>query len=318
MSNVLVLSAGRRVSLVMGFQAAARARPGVGVFAADANPDLSAACQVADKMFRLPRVSAPEYADALLGLCRAEQIGLVVPTIDTELPVLAALRRKFDDAGVTLLVCDEGLVGTFADKRLTTGFFSARGLETAALYEREAIRYPVFVKPFDGSLSVGALLVRTPAEMTKAIIDNPRNLFCEYIDHEAHDEFTCDLYFDREGRLTCAVPRQRIEVRGGEVSKARTRKGDVEDVFFGKLARLSGARGPLTVQLFRNRETGRLIFNEVNARFGGGYPLSRHAGADFQAWLIGEYLFDEAPAVRRDWTDGALMLRYDAEVILGV
>lgn len=317
MSSVLVLSAGRRVSLVRGFQEAASARAAVRVLAADANPEFSAACHVADGAFRLPRVSSPEYAEALLALCEAEGARLVIPTIDTELAVLARLRRRFEAAGVALLVCDGGVVDIFADKRLTASYFKARGLETATLYARDDIRYPVFVKPYDGSLSAGAMLVRAPAEMTPAILDNPRNIFCEYIDHAAHTEFTCDLYYDRTGRLRSAVPRQRIEVRGGEVSKGKTVKGDVEEIFFDKLRQIDGARGPLTAQLFRNNETGRLVFNEVNARFGGGYPLARHAGADFQAWLIAEYLFGEAPGDRRDWKDGVLMLRFDAEIILG-
>lgn len=287
------------------------------MLAADAAPELSAAAQVADRSFRLPRVSAPDYADALFDLCRREGVRLVAPTIDTELRTLARLRARFEAAGVTLLACAERLIETFGDKRLTASFFRERGLETAALYARDAIRYPVFVKPFDGSLSAGAMLVRAAAEMTPAILDNPRNIFCEYIDHSEHTEFTCDLYYDRNGRLRCAVPRQRIEVRGGEVSKGRTAKGDVEEIFFDKLARIDGARGPLTVQLFRHNKTGRLVFNEVNARFGGGYPLARHAGADFQAWLIDEYFFGAAPPVRRDWKAGVLMLRYDAEVIIG-
>jgi len=315
MLNVLVLSAGRRVSLVQGFRAATRT--GMRVLAADAAPELSAACHVSDGAFRLPRVSAPEYADALLELCNAENVGLVVPTIDTELKRLAEHRTAFERAGVMLLVCNEALVGVFSDKRETFKFFLSHGLEAAAIYPREEIRFPVFVKPFDGSLSIGAMLIRTPAELTPAIFENSRNIFCEYIDHSAYTEFTCDLYYDRSGRLISAVPRQRIEVRGGEVSKGRTIRGDVETIFFDRLNQLDGARGPLTVQLFRNNETGRLVFNEVNARFGGGYPLSRHAGADFQAWLIGEYLLGEVPRVCRDWKDGVLMLRYDAEVIVG-
>lgn len=313
---VLVLSAGRRVSLVRGFQESRRSGA-VRVLAADAEPALSAACQVADRSFRLPRVSAPEYADSLFALCRQEGVKLVVPTIDTELPMLAALKGRFESNGIAALVCGAGLVEDFADKRRTAQFFTGRGLEVAELYPREAIRYPVFVKPFDGSLSVGAVLVRAAAEMTPAIIDNPRNIFCEYIDHADHTEFTCDLYYDRAGQLRCAVPRQRIEVRGGEVSKGRTVKGDVEDIFFDKLAKIDGALGPLTVQLFRNNDTGRLVFNEVNARFGGGYPLTRHAGADFQGWVIDEHIYGAAPPLRRDWKAGVLMLRYDAEVILG-
>lgn len=299
-----------------GFQEATRAR-GLLTLAADAVPDLSAACHVADRAFRLRRVSASGYAEELLSLCVREGVRLVVPTIDTELPILSGLREEFATNGITLLVSDTTLIDVFADKRLTARYFVDRGLDVAAIYDRTALRYPVFVKPYDGSLSAGAMLVKSSAEMTQAALENPRNIFCEYIDHASHTEFTCDLYFDREGKLSAAVPRQRIEVRGGEVSKGRTVKGDVEELLFQKLSRIAGARGPLTVQLFRNNQNGRMIFNEVNARFGGGYPLARHAGADFQSWLVAEYIDGQALPLRRDWKDGVVMLRYDAEVILG-
>jgi carbamoyl-phosphate synthase large subunit len=112
------------------------------------------------------------------------------------------------------------------------------------------------------------------------------------------------------------VPRKRIEVRGGEVAKAQACKNDIVPLLFDKLGVLEGARGTLTLQLFRPRDGGEMIFNEINARFGGGYPLSRHAGADFQEWLIREYLEDRDAPLCHDWTDGAIMLRYDNEVIV--
>ena len=313
--NILVLSAGRRVSLLRGFQDAAGVREGMRVFAADARPALSAACQSADAAFELPRVNTPDYADALLKLCRENDIKLVVPTIDPELPVLAALQPAFAEEDIDLVVCAPSLVDAFADKRNTAEFFRERGLATPGLQSRDDLSYPVFVKPYDGSLSAGAMVVRGPEDLSPAMLANDRNLFCEYIDHEVYDEFTCDLYFDRRGALMCVVPRKRLEVRGGEVAKAEACKNDIVPRLFDVFGQLEGARGPLTLQLFRHRETGDAFFIEVNPRFGGGYPLSRHAGANFQEWLISEYLEGKPPTVFNDWEDGAIMLRYDDEVI---
>ncbi len=314
--NVLLLSAGRRVSLLRGFQEAASKRNGVRVFAADLRPDLSAACHSTEAAFPLPRVDGPEYKDALLRLCREQDIGLVVPTIDTELPVLAALKDEFASEGVHLVVSTGALIDTFADKRTTADFFNGYDLKTPALMPRDALTYPVFVKPYDGSLSAGAMLARTADDLPPAVFANERNIFCEYIDHDAYDEFTCDLYYDRNGALKCVVPRKRIEVRGGEVAKAQTCKNDIVPLLFEKLGALDGARGTLTLQLFRPRGGGDMIFNEINARFGGGYPLSRCAGADFQDWLITEYIEGGDAPLFHEWRDGALMLRYDDEVIV--
>lgn len=49
-------------------------------------------------------------------------------------------------------------------------------------------------------------------------------MFLEYLVHEFFEEFTCDLYFDKSHHLKCVVPRKRLEVRDGEMSKGITQK----------------------------------------------------------------------------------------------
>mgnify|MGYP001815292668 CR=1 FL=1 len=321
--SILVTSAGRRVSLVKGFMEAARARDAASaeqretrVYTADMRPELSPACLVSDGSFPLPHAQSEAYPQALLDLCRQAKIKVVVPTIDTELLTLATLREEFAAQGVELLVSDRALIETCRDKRLTAEFFVGRELNSPALYEKEQLHYPVFVKPYNGSLSAGVHLLRSEQDMTEAIRQNPKNIFCEYIDHDTHDEVTVDMYYDRNGTLKCVVPRKRIEVRGGEVAKALTEKNEIVPTLFSSMATVQGARGCLTLQLFRNRETHTHSFIEINARFGGGYPLCRLAGADFQAWIIDEYLDGKPVAEFQDWEDGLLMLRYDAEILV--
>lgn len=315
MTNILILSAGRRVSLLRGFQEAA-AKIGAGVFAADMSPSLSAACRIAERRFELPHVLDDSYSAALEELCRENAVSLAVPTIDTELPVLARLRERFEEKGINLVVSDSALIADCADKRRTAKLFERHGLPAPELYgSREEIVYPVLVKPYDGALSKGVFIVKNGSEMSDAILKNEKNIYCEYIDHEFHDEYTCDLYYDRESRLKCAVPRRRLQVRDGEVNKALTVKNEIVALLFERLGHLSGARGCITVQLFRNRHTGAHRFIEINPRFGGGYPLSRLAGADFQAWLIDEYMRARNVPVFHGWEDRLLMLRYDGEVI---
>jgi carbamoyl-phosphate synthase large subunit len=89
--NVLLASAGRRVALLRAFQNDLRAMQVAGtVSAADASPR-TAAGHLAASLDRLPRVDDPTFADALIEVCDRRSIRLLVPTIDPELPVLAAL-----------------------------------------------------------------------------------------------------------------------------------------------------------------------------------------------------------------------------------
>lgn len=317
MKNVLVLSAGRRVSLVRGFMQAAQAQSDkdICVYAADLAPHLSSACQISGGKFQVPHVRDPGYPDAVFDICVAQNIGVVVPTIDTELAILAPLRDRFSQAGITILISDTSFVDICRDKRATARFFTDQGLPAPTLYDPKDLTFPVLVKPYDGSLSAGVYLIDTPDGITPQILENPKNIYCQYIDHATHQEFTVDMYYDRDSKLRCVVPRRRLEVRGGEVAKALSEKNEIVTTLFEHMGHVPGTRGCLTLQLFRHPDTHAQYFIEINARFGGGYPLSRLAGADFQQWIIQEYILDQPVDTYHDWADRTLMLRYDAEVI---
>ena len=107
MKNVLVLSAGRRVELVEAFKTELALR-GLDwkVLATDMKPEFSAACQIADGWIKAPRVTDPSYISFLLDICKVEKISLVIPTIDTELQLLAQNRELFASFGIDLIVSD--------------------------------------------------------------------------------------------------------------------------------------------------------------------------------------------------------------------
>jgi carbamoyl-phosphate synthase large subunit len=141
-------------------------------------------------------------------------------------------------------------------------------------------------------------------------------MFAAYLEHAHHEEFTVDAYYDRHSELKCVVPRLRLEVRGGEVVKGRAIKNDLVGFLFSRLAKIPGARGCLTFQFFRHRDTEDVWLIELNPRFGGGYPLTAAAGAPYHDWLVREYLEDETIAKLVNWQDGKTMLRFDDAVFL--
>jgi carbamoyl-phosphate synthase large subunit len=315
-TNILILSAGRRVELVRAFSSeVAKRNLSSKIFATDLKPSLSAACQAADGAINAPRVTDPSYIDFLLSMCKKEGVGLIIPTIDTELLVLSRHREIFSSQGIHLVISDQNLVEICRDKRLTANLFWHIGLDTPIIYEREAIRYPCFAKPYDGSCSMGASVIKGPEAISNSMLLDPKLIFMELIDN-SYQEFTVDAYYDREGGLKCFVPRQRIETRAGEVSKGVTRKDHVYNYLIGKLDLIKGARGCITVQLFSNFENGRFAALEINPRFGGGYPLSYKAGANYPGWLIDEYILDKKIEHCDDWERDLLMLRYDTEVFV--
>ncbi|WP_315817011.1 hypothetical protein [Paraflavitalea speifideaquila] len=79
---------------------------------------------------------------------------------------------------------------------------------------------------------------------------------------------------------------------------------------------IEGAAGCLTAQFFLHKTTGQVTAIEINARFGGGFPLSYHAGANYPRWLIEEYFMQQEIPYTENWEDQLLMLRYDDEVLV--
>lgn len=315
--NILLSSAGRRVSLAQAFRTELNARVSDGLLVAtDMNPHLSAACHVADRRIAVPAVTDARYIDCLHAICTEQRIGLLVPTIDTELSLLAENRVRFAESGTEVVVSEPDLIRYCRDKRLTADLMVRHGIRTPDIMSRNSLKFPLFAKPYDGSLSKDTFHISNAGELRDHHFANERLIFMEYIDPRDHDEYTVDMYYTPEHRLACAVPRLRMEVRSGEISKGRTTKGPLLGCLAERLAVLEGARGCLTAQFFVHRSTGEAIAIEINPRFGGGFPLSYRAGANYPGWLIDERLGKRARPYWDGWEDKLLMLRYDAEIMV--
>ncbi len=315
--NILVSSAGRRVSLIRDCQHDLRSLfPEAAVVATDLQPELSSACQVADVSAALPHVGSAHYLDALESVCSEYEVALILPTIDTELPVLANAAQRLRAGGVDVSVPDSAIVDAANDKRLTPGLLADFDLPCPAEMSPASLRYPAFVKPRDGSSSTDAMLLRSAADLIAEHMSSPRFMFQEYMDPAEFDEVTVDLYYDRSGSLRCLVPRLRLATRAGEVAKGRTIRDGLYDHLLTRFGSWPGARGCVTLQVFANHDRSRVFGIEVNPRFGGGYPLSYAAGARFPEWLFREYLLGEAIPFYDGWRADLLMLRYDDAVYL--
>mgnify|MGYP000026063454 CR=1 FL=1 len=316
--NILITSAGRRVSLVRAFQKELKKiYPQAKVIAADANPKLSGACYAADDFFEVPRLDHPDYIDALLKKCKEYGVGLIIPTIDTELLLLAKNKDFLEKNGVQPVIASETFIGKCRDKRVIHDFFVSHNVAIAKEYSKDNYVLPLFIKPIDGSRSVDTFLIRTKDDLTDYHFSNEKLMFLEYIDHSEYDEFTCDLYYGKDHKLKCAVPRKRIEVRDGEVNKALTANNALVTYIRKNLSYVDGAVGCLTAQFFMHSVEPKIYGIEINPRFGGGYPLSYQAGANFPGWIIAEYLLGEEIADKFDsWEDNLLMIRYDDEILV--
>ena len=317
--NILFAAAGRRVSLIRHFK---RVLDELGlqgtIYAADAGRSAPASF-VADQRLLVPRVSSEEYIPSLLEICEVNKINLLISLIDTDLTLLAENKCRFRNIGTEVLVCNPEANRICFDKKNTWKFFTSNGINTPKIYSDKEILevkdsdFPLLIKPWDGSCSIGVNKINTMEELIffQQYVKNP--IVQEYIQG---DEYTCDVYVDCSGKVRCVVPRKRLETRAGEVSKGLTTDdADIIAAVTNVVEKLPHAIGCMTIQCFKQSD-GRITFIEINPRFGGGHPLSIHAGADFPKWIIQEMLGMECDARQDCWQNDLAMLRYDDEVIV--
>jgi carbamoyl-phosphate synthase large subunit len=259
MKNILITSAGRRVSLVQFFQVELKKIiPDAKVYTTDTCPEYASACIVSDGFFKVGKVNGPSYIDDLLKISIQNRVRLIIPTIDTELLVLSKNIDLFQRNGITIVISNYDIVSILRDKRLTHRFFEDNDINYAKEYSKDNYNLPIFIKPYDGSRSVDNFIIQNKEQFTDYHFQNEKLLFLEYLDHKTHVEFTVDLYYDKNSDLKCIIPRQRIEVRDGEVNKAITKETFFMNEIFEKMKFIKGFRGCITFQIFVNLVTNKV------------------------------------------------------------
>jgi carbamoyl-phosphate synthase large subunit len=317
--SVLFTCIGRRVSLLESFRRAAkRLKINASLLGTDTT-ELSPALQLCDRRFGVKPTTHSGYIKQLLSIVKANKVKLLVPTVDLDLKRLARNKTKFAALGCHVLVSEPEVIDICQDKRKTYSFLVKNGFDTAltmsirSALSKKKIKWPCFLKPWDGYAGRGNAVVNNRKELLfySKRIPNP---ICQELVEGA--EYTCDAYVDFGMKVRCVVPRRRIEVRAGEVSKGQVVKNvHIMNEAANLVEKLEAGPGVITLQLFLTGD-GRVKFIEINPRFGGGVPLSIKAGADFPKWILQELTGKKSNIRPDDLTDGLIMLRYDSEVWL--
>lgn len=318
MSNILITSAGRRVSLIKAFkEASKKLKTNSKIFTTDLNLMRSPASHFADDSFKIGFFNEPNYINDLLKICLKNRVTFIVPTLDSELILLANSKSLFSDNGINIIISDLRLIKILRDKISTNTLFNSFNIKTPIIFNKNNMKFPVFLKPLDGSNSKGIYKAENIKEIKPSDLESNNMLILENIDNTIYDEYTIDLYYDKMSSLKCVVPRIRLKVVGGESNQGITKKNEVLDFVKDKFSFVEGAIGCLTLQVFSNKLNPLDIIGiEINPRFGGGYPFSLNAGANFPEFLIREYILNEQIEYFDKWKNNCLNIRYENEIVI--
>ncbi len=309
--NVLVLSVGRRVELIKCFKEAAKlAQVKSNLITADIS-STAPATYFADKNYIIPRINEEGYIDSIIDICNKENIKLIVPTIDTELLKLAQNKEYIEGKTTAkVLVSDLSVIEICRNKIKTSEFFDNNKIGSPKLITEKEIlnkeyKFPLFIKPLNGSSSINAFKINTEKEL---------EFFNEYIENSMIQEciegkeFTIDVFVDFEGNPITIVPRERIATRSGEILKGKIFKDRelIDEAL--KVIEILKPIGHITLQCMKTKEGVKFI--EINPRFGGGAPMSIKAGANSPLNLY-KILKGEKLEYNENYRENILALRFD-------
>lgn len=319
--KVLFTCVGRRVELIQEFRKAANElNMDLTIIGVDIVSD-APALYFCDEAQIVCRIKEKNYIPKLLNICEVNNVDCLIPTIDTDLLLLAENKKRFEEIGTKVLISSADKVRLCRDKNYTADYFTSLGLKSPLPInsvrkfeqgiERGEVSFPAFIKPKDGSSSVNAYRVDNLDDL-KLYADKIEDYIIQpYISGR---EYTIDIFCDYEGNPVYITPRERLVVRAGEVLKTRITQDDTIISEMLKLVANYKPCGQITVQLIQEEKTGDNYYIEINPRFGGGAPLSIKAGANSAKavlkMLIGEQLLYQEKAAR----DGAVYSRFDQSV----
>ncbi len=303
--NILLTSVGRRTYLVDYFRAALKGRGAVHA----SNSVMTLAMSTADHAVLTPLIYEDDYIETLLRYCQEWQIGALLPLLDIDLPVLARNRGRFDEIGVVLVVSSVEATRICNDKWKTYDFLRRCGIDgprtflglsdTRDALEKGEVSFPLVVKPRWGLGSIGVYFAENGEELEAFFRKARTEIGRTYLKYESKEdesrsvlvqeqlggeEYGLDVLNDLQGEFLACIPKRKLAMRAGETDAAVI----VDDPDLTELGmRLSSSMkhvGNLDVDCFRT-STGVAVL-ELNCRFGGQYPFSHLAGADFPRALV--------------------------------
>lgn len=318
--NIMILSPGRRVDIVEYFKLAVH-KDGGRVFTADMSR-YAPALYSGDEHFVINKDfdNLDKYIEDVIYICKDKEVSAIITLIDPELVLLSKNYDKFKQNGILPIVSGyDEIKNTFDKYNFAINLKNKinviptfNGYEDAiSALKSNKLSFPIFAKVRDGSGSAGIGKINSMDDLQgykykKNFIFQPCLL---------KKEFGVDMYFDMiSGKIVSLFIKLKINMRSGETDKAISifREDIVNEVM--KLQDMN-FKGPIDVDVFED-ENGKLYINEINPRFGGGYPHAYNSGVNFIDKIINNLNGIENEISIGKYKKDLIMMKYNGALFI--
>lgn len=244
-----------------------------------------------DTNYVLPDINQPNYISSVKDICEKESVNAILSFFDPDVVELSRHFDEFLEMGIQPVIPRYEIAEVCFDKYKTYIFFVEKGFSTAKtfldfeevmdLHADGSLAFPLYVKPRRGFGSSLTFKARNELELNAFFHYAPDMIIQEEMTGEPID---FDILNDLNGEVLSVSPWRKYRSRMGETEQAETFfNQDVLD--FGVLLGSTLKHiGPLDADLYINGSDVSVL--EVNLRFGGGYPVSHLAGANFPEKIL--------------------------------
>ena len=298
--NILFLGGAKRVSLAERFlDSARRLNEEMTLYSYELNQYVPIA-SVAEIIVGL-KWDAPKILEDLSEVINKLSINVIIPFLDPATLVAAKLKERCPNVFIPVSYYND--CNTFFNKQKANTWFIENGFQIPDIINT----LPFIAKPKNGSASKGIIVVAS--EMEKTFFYEKYGA-SDYVIQKfiKGEEYTIDCYVSMKRHILSVVPRKRIEVVSGEVTRTVTIRDEGIINLSSDILEKSKLIGPITIQCIKEIRTGNIFVIEINPRFGGGVICSIEAGADIPYLLLCDYLGNDLEPIS-NWQENVLMTR---------
>lgn len=282
--SVLVTSISKKVSMLKSVKSACKKiNPKIKLIGADVSDEVIGKYFV-DQFWLMPFIKDLNV-DSILDFCKENNVKLIIPSRDGELPFWSSLKSQLKENGISVMISDVNSIDMTLDKLKFHDILAKNGLPvipTSSSIEEisNSETYVVKERFGAGSISIGVNLKKEETLIHSKKLEDP--IFQPCI---KGTEISVDLFVDSKGVTKGIVPRKRELVVNGESQITTTFRNEAVEKVSQKMVEILNIRGHAVLQLFIDNNEGIHII-ECNSRFGGASSLSLKYGLDSFYWAI--------------------------------
>lgn len=318
--NILFCSAGRRGKLIKNFKESLQSN---GKIIATDMSNSAPALYFADGHYIVPKIDSEEYIPTILDICKREEINVITTLIDPEIKKLAENREKFLTNGITVLAPDIETASLCFDKYKMYKYLVEKDIDTVLTfadfesfedaYRKNDIKLPVFVKPRDGSGSVGVRVIDDIKDLEIALNKDKSLIVQEYMSD--YKDIDVDAYVDTiSNKLVSFFSKKKLETRIGGASKTISFIDEALIEVIDRIVSEFRFFGPIDMDFWY--KDGKYILSEINPRFGGAYIHAYAAGVNFADLIYNNTKGKENKRVFNNYKANLMMMMYDDAVFI--